>query len=164
MCEREFWRPNWTATYWPPLLWLSASLSRSTGLLNWRPGDPLCWMLAFSIASCHPTGLQTLWLPVFTELYNSSIAHSISLEWLVWSSSSGNNCHAVHQVHSMPVHQSYDCTMGFNLFPYCQPSPSTPFVPITAIGMCHFFRCIPLEWHLWPGRRSIYDIETDIIL
>ena len=45
-----------------------------------------------------PTGLQTHWLPVFTELYNSSIAHSISLEWDVWSSSSGNNCHAVHSV------------------------------------------------------------------
>ena len=39
-----------------------------------------------------PTGLifklvsKTNWLPVFTELYNSSIAHSISLEWHVWSS------------------------------------------------------------------------------
>ena len=44
-----------------------------------------------------PTGLQTNWLPVFTELYNSSIAHSVSLEWHVWSSSSGNNCHAVHR-------------------------------------------------------------------
>ena len=37
------------------------------------------------------------WLPVFTELYNGSIAHSISLEWHVWSLSSGNNCHAVHR-------------------------------------------------------------------
>ena len=56
------------------------------------------------------SGLQTDWLPVFTELYNSSIAHSISphdwlsecvasasLEWDVWSSWSGNNCHAVHR-------------------------------------------------------------------
>ena len=31
----------------------------------------------------------------------------------------------------------YDCTMGFYLVPYCQPTPPTRFLPITAIGMCH---------------------------
>ena len=89
------------------------------------------------------SGLQTNWLPVLTELYNSSIAHSISLEWHVWSSSSGNKCHAVHRSLSSgaPV---YDCTMGFYLVPYCQPSPPTLFFPITAIGMYHFCR-------LWNG-------------
>ena len=81
--------------------------------------------------------LQTHWLPVFTELYNSSIAHSISLEWYVWSSSSGNNCHAVHRSLSSGA-SVYDCTMGFYLVPYCQPSPPTRFLPITTIGMCHF--------------------------
>ena len=84
-----------------------------------------------------PTGLQTHWLPVLTELYNSSIAHSISLEWHVWSSSSGNNCHAVHRSLSSGA-SVYDCTMGFYLVLYCQPSPPTRFLPITAIGMCHF--------------------------
>ena len=101
------------------------------------------------------SGLQTNWLPVFTELCNSSIAHSISLEWHVWSSSSGNNCHAVHRSLSSGA-SVYDCTMGFYLVPYCQPSPPTWFLPITAIGMCPF-RCITLEWHVWPGRRSIYN-------
>ena len=33
---------------------------------------------------------------VLTEFYNSSTATQ-SLEWHVWSSSSGNNCHAVHR-------------------------------------------------------------------
>ena len=28
--------------------------------------------------------------------------------------------------------------MGFYLVTYCQPSPLTRFLPITAIGMCHF--------------------------
>ena len=84
-----------------------------------------------------PTVLQTHWLPVFTELYNSSIAHSISLEWHVWSSSSGNNCHVVHRSLSSGA-SVYDCTMGFYLAPYCQPSPLTRFLPITAIEMCHF--------------------------
>ena len=92
------------------------------------------------------SGLQINWLPVFTELYNSSIAHSISLEWHVWSSSSGNNYHAVHRSLSSGA-SVYDCTMGFYLVPYCQPSPPTQFLPITAIGMCHF-RC------LWNGMFS----------
>ena len=105
-----------------------------------------CWLSLSHLVtngSGLQTGLQTNWLPVFTELYNSSIAHSISLEWHVWSSSSGNNCHAVHRSLSSGA-SVYDCTMGFYLFPYCQPSPPTRFLPITAIGMCHF--C-----HLWNG-------------
>ena len=74
---------------------------------------------------------------VFTELYNSSIVHSISLEWHVWSSSSGNNCHAVHRSLFSGASVS-ECTMGFYFVPYCQPSPPTRFLLITAIGMCHF--------------------------
>ena len=38
---------DWTKTaiYWPPLLWWSVlCLSRSPGLLNRRPGGPLCWL------------------------------------------------------------------------------------------------------------------------
>ena len=77
---RGSWRPNRTAIYWPPLLWPSAlCLSRSLGLLNRRPRGPaFCWVLAFSTTSCLQLLVsKTNWLPVFTELYNSSIAHSI---------------------------------------------------------------------------------------
>ena len=51
---RGSWKPNRTAIYWPPLLWPSAlCLSRFPGLPNRRPGGPaLCWMMAFSTASC----------------------------------------------------------------------------------------------------------------
>ena len=35
------------------LLAITAFLSRSPGLLNQVPGSPLCWVLAFSTASCH---------------------------------------------------------------------------------------------------------------
>ena len=74
-----------------------------------------------------PTGVvsKTNWHPVFTELYNSLIAHSISphnwppeyalppsLEWHVWSSSSGNNCHAVHRSRSSGA-SVCDCIVGF---------------------------------------------------
>ena len=103
------------------------------------PGGQPLWVLTSSTASCHQLvwSPKTNWLPVFTELYNSSITHSISLEWHVWSSSSGNNCHAVHRSLSSGA-SVYDCTIGFYLVPYCQPSPSTRFLPITAIGMSHF--------------------------
>ncbi len=51
---RGSWRPNRTAIYWPLLLLPSAlCLSRSPGLLNRRPRDPLYWVRAFSTASCH---------------------------------------------------------------------------------------------------------------
>ena len=60
-----------------------------------------------------------------------------SLEWHVWSSSSGNNCHAVYRSLSSGA-SVYECTMGFYLVLYCQPSSPTRFLLITAIGMCHF--------------------------
>ena len=129
---------------------VSVVLSRSQGLLSRRPRGPLCWVRAFSTASCHqrvskhhwgsrgpfqpgvafpttsyqqllwiPTqsgalrapsawcgfpyhilsATPTVWLLVLTELYNSSTPTQLptqSLERYVWSSSSGNNCHAVH--------------------------------------------------------------------
>ena len=78
------------------------------------------------------------------------------LEWHVWSSSSGNNCHAVHRSLSSGA-SVYDCTAGFYLVLYCQPSPPTRSLPITAIGMCHFRR-------LWNGMfnrvEGQYTTET----
>ena len=65
LCVRGSWRPNRTATYWPPLLWPSVlCLSRSPGLLNRGPTGPLCWALAFSTASCH----QRVWSPNWSGL------------------------------------------------------------------------------------------------
>ena len=134
------------------------------GCSTGSPGrSAFCWVLAFS----KPSLLQLLvskthWLPVCTELFNSSIAHSISLEWHVWSSSSGNNCRAVHRsLSSGESHGTvYDYTMGFYLVPYCQPSPPTRFLPLTAIGMCHF-RCL---WNGMFGRvKGQYKTSNRII-
>ena len=94
------------------------------------PGAQLstaCWLPLPHLVT-NGSGLQTNWLPVFTELYNSSIAHSISLEWHVWSSSSGNNCHAVRRSHSSGA-SVYDCTMGFYL---------VSAKPAYAKGTCNF--------------------------
>ena len=133
---RGSWRLNRTAIYWPPLLWPSVFLSRSPDAAQLEAHSAGC-RLPLPHLVTNGSGLQTHWLPVFTELYNSSITHSISLEWYVWSSSSGNNGHAVHRSLSSSA-SVYNCTMGFYLVPYCQPSPPTRFLPITAIGMCHF--------------------------
>ena len=61
------------------------------------PRAPSAWRgFPYYISSLTPT----VWLLVLTELYNSSTptqSPTQSLEWHVWSSSSGNNCHAVHR-------------------------------------------------------------------
>ena len=177
-------RPNRTAIYWPPLLWPSAlCLSRSPGLLNRRPRGPaLCWMMAFFIASYHqlvsktpsgvfpyhilsPTSLipNSIWLPVLTELYNSSTptqSPTQSLEWHVWSSSSGNNCHTVQRSLSSGA-SVYECIMGFLPCPISSAKSahgiSFDYWPLECVT---FFRCITLGWHVCPGRRSKYNKHT----
>ena len=74
----------------------------------------------------------------------------LSLEWDVWSSSSGNNCHAVRWSLSSGA-SVWVCIVGFYLVPYCQLSPPTPMEYTTSAS---------LEWHVWPGRRSIYNTQT----
>ena len=94
---------------------ISFPLSRAAQPEAWGP-TLLSAGFLFRILSptCLQTGLQTNWLPVFTELYNSymivqlptqnlpitghrDVPLPLSLEWHVWLSSSGNNCHAVHR-------------------------------------------------------------------
>ena len=57
-------------------------------------------------------------------------SHTQSLEWHVWSSSSGNNCHAVQRSLSSGA-SVYDCIMGFYLVPFHQPNPPARFLSIT---------------------------------
>ena len=76
----------------------------------------------------------TQYLPITCH---RDVSLPLSLEWHVWLSSSGNNCHAVHRSLSSGA-SLYDCLAGFYFVPYCQPSPPRRLLPITAIGMCHF--------------------------
>ena len=95
--------------------------------------QPGAWGLSLSGTCSHssifsPTGLQTNWLPVFTELYNSSIVHSISPhDWpsemchfrCLWNGMF--DCHRAEITvmqftgHSLPVHQSMTVPRDFTL-------------------------------------------------
>ena len=93
------------------------------------PGAPSAGCgFPYHISSIAPsptvTGTRTVLISVLTELHNSSTptrSPTRSLKSHVWSSSSGNNCHAVH----MPLSSGewvYECTMGiFYLVLFHQP-------------------------------------------
>ncbi len=102
-----------SAGWWLSLLHLISNFSGPQ--LNRGPRAPSAWCgFPYQISSITPTVTVTVWLFVLTELYNSSTAtHSPtrSLEWHGWSSSSGNNCHAVHRSLSSGA-SVYECTRG----------------------------------------------------
>ena len=78
----------------------------------------------------------------------------LSLEWPVWSSSSGNNCHAVQRSLSSGA-SVYESIMGlfFTFSHFLSQFPPTRFPLITAIRMCHFLPVHHLEWHFWPCQK-----------
>ena len=167
---------DWTKTaiYWPPLLWPSAlCLSRSLGLLHRRPVGPASLGHVLIPASSHQLVAKTQSgvprgpsagggfpyhiLSPTRLIYNSSSPSYIivqspnqsptqSLEWHVWSSSSGNNCHAVQSSLSSGA-SVYECIMGFYLVPFHQPNPPTRFLSITD----HWNVSLPSGASLWNG-------------
>ena len=156
----------------PAFCWVLAFFTTSCHHRVWSPNSiggpegPSCWVVAFSTTSCHQRVSKLtdfLFSPSYIIIQSPTQYHPItghrdvslplSLEWHVWLSSSGNNCHAVHRSLSFGA-SVYDCTMGFYLVPYCQPSPPTPM---------EYTISASLEWHVWPGRRSIYNTLIDMI-
>ena len=79
LCVRGSWRPNRTATYWPPTLMaisVSFPFSWAAQPEAWGPSLTGCWFsLPFLTSNSFDlqTGLISYWLnSVCTELYNSS--------------------------------------------------------------------------------------------
>ena len=156
---------DWTKTaiYWPPTLMAISVVSFS---FSWCSTGGLGAQLSAGFLY-HISSLTHLvpnsWLPVFTELYNSSIAHSIAHSIFGMACMiviSGNNCHAVRRSLSSGA-SVYECIMGFYLVPFRQPNPPTRFLSITG----HWNVSLPSsaslwKWHVWPGRRSIYNTEA----
>ena len=170
---------DWTKTaiYWPPILWPSAlCLSRSPGLLNRRPGGPLCWLSLLHLITNWsgpqtPSGVPRApsagwWLslphllsdfsgPQLTDFLSSpsyiivqspTQSPTQSLEWHVWSSWSGNNCHAVQRSLSSGASVN-ECIMGFYLVSFLRPNPPTRFLSITG----HWNVSLPYGASLWNG-------------
>ena len=111
----------------------------------------------------NPVRSLTVWLLVLTELYISSTptqSPTQSLEWHVWSSSSGNNCHAVQRSLSSGA-SVYECIIGFLPCPISSAKSayaiSFDYWPLECVTS---FRCITLEWYVCPGRRSQYNKKT----
>ena len=103
-------------------------------MLNRRPRGPLCWVrLSVPHLVINSSDLQLTDF-LFSPSYIIVQSPTQSLEWHVWSSSSGNNRHAVHKSLSSGA-SVYECTMGFYLVPYCLLSPPTRFLPS---GRFHF--------------------------
>ena len=172
---RGNWIPNRTAAYWPPLLWSSAfSLSRFPDAQPEARG--LSFLLAFSTTSCHQLIWSlTQWLPVITELYNSSIAHSIS----ILMASQAGICHFRrlwismfdhHQAeitvmqfrgHSLPVNQSMSVPWDFTLSHFV----SQPAYAISSHN-CHRNVSLPSGASLWNGMfgRVEGQYTTEVLL
>ena len=87
-----------------------------------------------------------------------------SLEWHVCSSSSGNNCHAVHRSLSSGA-SVYEYIMGFfYLVPFRQPNQPMQFHSITGYWNMSLPSGASLwKWHVWPGRRSIYTNHIIVV-
>ena len=89
------------------------------------------------------SGPQLVWLPV-SPSYIIVQSPTQSLEWHVWSSSSGNNCHAVQRPLSSGA-SVYEFIMGFYIVPFRQPNLPTQFLSITG----HWNVSLPSGASLW---------------
>ena len=106
-----------------PLCWVMAFFTASYQHLLWIPTHRgpkvpfgLMWLSLPHLVYNSVSNWNCL-TSVLTELYNSSTptqSPTWSLEWHYWSSSSGNNCHAVHRSLSSGA-SVYECTMGIFL-------------------------------------------------
>ena len=146
-----------------------------------EPWSPVCWVLAF-LTTSRPLPLQlystvlllfnssalyylqtpTLWYghastpPQFLPISGDrDVSHPLSLEWSVWSSSSGNNCHAVHRSLSSSA-SVYESIMGFFL---PRPISSANFRPRDFLSQLLLecftsFRCVTLNGIFGRVKRS----------
>ena len=150
---RGSWRPNITEIFWSQSYGRQRCLSRSPWLLNRSPGvhyagcwlslpylvysvsnsTQLNWLLLFNSSALYYLQTPTRWYghastpPQFLRISGDrDVSLPLSLEWPVWSSSSGNNCHAVQRSLSSGA-SVYESIMGFIFLP--RPISSANFRP-----------------------------------
>ena len=133
----------------PEARWLSFLLGFSTTLVSNSSGPQLSDFLSS---------------PSYIIVQSPTQSPTQSLEWHVWSSSSGNNCHAVHRSLSSGA-SIYECIMGFLPCPIFSAKPPTQFLLITAIGMCHFLPVHHFGMACLAGSKvNIQHKETEVTL
>ena len=143
---------DWTKTakYWPhQLLQTWPCVVLVLMMLNRRPGGSAFCCLSLPHPVSNSSDLQlTVFLssPSYIIVQSPTQSPTQSLEWHVWSSSSGNNCHAVQRSLSSGA-SVYECIMGFYLVPFRQPNPPTLFLSITG----HWNVSLPSGASLWNG-------------
>ena len=120
----------------------------------WSTGGPRaqlsaeCWLALPHLVS-NSSALQLvdfLSTPSYIIVQSPTQSPTQSLEWHVWSSSNGNNCHAVQRSLSSGA-SVYECIMGFYLVPFHQPNPPTLFLSITG----HWNVSLPSGASLYNG-------------
>ena len=147
------WRPNLSGTSSSIQHLISNSFDPQLQLLNVGPEGPLCWVLAFSSAPCLQLSDLQNWLNFkWTQLYNSPTpTQSLMHFHRVWNDMFDRHRAEITVMqftgHSLPVHQFVTVPGDFNPVPNCQPSSPSP---------TEYALPPSLEWHVWPGRRSIY--------
>ena len=136
---RGSWRPNRTATFWPPLLWPSLFLSRSPGLINREPRGPasLGHVPQSSIFS------QLVWSP--TGLV-SKITDFLSSPSYIIVQRPPSSCRGHNFALIQPVHGQ-----GYNIL--IIPRPDAPVIYTGA------FPILTAR----PGRKSICNKEWNCI-
>ena len=141
---------------------IAVCLSHSPGLLNREPGAPSAggWFSLPHLLSNWPE-LPVHWVILLFYAHSVS-SHGWPTEYAT-SAVFGMACFDHHRAeitvmqftgHPLPVHQFVTVPWDFNPVPYCQPSSPTQSLPIT--GQRNMQLPPSLEWHVWPGRRSIY--------
>ena len=96
---------------------------------------------------------------------NRDMSLLLSLEWPVWSSSSGNNCHAVQRLLSSgaSVYESI-IEFFFASFHFISQFPPKRFPLITAIRMCHFLPVHHLNGIFGRVKRSKHNTFSLIVI
>ena len=153
----------------PTLLTITAFLFCFSELVNWGPRGPASLGAGFLyriLSSTHLIPNCSIGVPTFSttsrlqnslnflcsELYISPMPTQSLMHFRhLW-----NGVFDRHRVeitvmqftgHFLPMHQFVIVPWDVNPVPYCQPSSSMPM---------EYALPPSLEWHVWPGRRSIY--------
>ena len=129
--------------------------------LNQGYQGSLCWVLGAGCSVSLPHLVSNSMNFLCTELYNSSTptqylpitGHRNMHFRRLWNGMFDRHRAEITVMqftgHSLPVHQFVIVPWDFNTVPYCQPNSPTPV---------EYALPPSLEWHVWPGRRSIYYI------